>query len=133
MKITLMLFLFSFCAIMNIMGQEKTWIDGNGKSTTKENAAFYSVLSTDKKDNKLIVIYYISGNKALESYLINGKKHGKSLEFYVTGEVKTTGDFKVGLKEGMWKTYYENGKIREKGKYLKGEKTGIWKTYYKND
>ena len=133
MKITLMLFLFSFCAIVNTIGQEKTWIDRNGKSTSKENAAFYSVLSIDKKDNQLLITYYISGEKALESYLINGRKDGNSLEFYVTGEVKTTGDFKAGLKEGLWKTYYENGKIREKGKYSKGEKTGVWKTYYKRD
>lgn len=133
MKITLMLFLFSFCTIMNIMGQEKTWIDTNRKSVAKENAAFYSVLSTDKKDNQLLITYYISGNKAWECYLINGKKDGKSLEFYATGEVKTTGDFEAGLKEGMWKTYYENGKIRVKGKYNKGEKIGVWKTYYKNN
>jgi len=133
MKLTLMLFLFSFCVIVNIVGQEKTWIDSNGKITTKEKATFYCMLSTDKKDNQLLTTYDISGNKALESYLINGKKDGKSLEFYVTGEVKTTGDFKVGLKEGLWKTYYENGKIREKGKYAKGEKIGVWKTYYKND
>jgi antitoxin component YwqK of YwqJK toxin-antitoxin module len=133
MKLTLMLFLFSFCVIVNIVGQEKTWIDSNGEITTKEKATFYRLLSSDKKDNQLLTIYDVSGNKTLESYLINGKKDGKSLEFYVTGEVKTTGDFKVGLKEGLWKTYYENGKIREKGKYAKGEKIGVWKTYYKND
>jgi antitoxin component YwqK of YwqJK toxin-antitoxin module len=133
MKLTLMLFFFSFCAIVNIMGQEKTWIDSNGEITTKEKAMFYRMLSKDKKDNQLLTTYYVSGNKALESYLINGKKEGKSLEFYVTGEVKTIGDFKLGLKEGLWKTYYKNGKIREKGKYAKGVKIGIWKTYYKND
>jgi len=130
MKITLMLFLFSFFAMVTIMAQEKTWIDSNGKITTKEKATFYRILSTDKKDNQRVITYYLSGKKALESYLINGKKEGKSLEFYVTGEVKTTGGFKLGLKEGLWKTYYENGKIREKGKYAKGKKIGVWKIYY---
>jgi antitoxin component YwqK of YwqJK toxin-antitoxin module len=133
MKLTLMLFLFSFCAIVNTMGQEKTWIDSNGITTTKEKATFYNILSADKKGNQRVITYYFSGNKALESYLTNGKKEGKSIEFYATGEVKTLGDFKVGLKDGLWKTYYENGKIREKGKYAKGEKIGIWKTYYEKD
>jgi len=133
MRIITLLLLFTFSSTIATSGQEKIWTDDNGKRTTKEKATYYSVFSTDKKGNQFVVSYYFSGKKALEYYSVEGKKVGKSVLFYTTGEVKTTGEFEDGFKEGMWKTYYKNGKIRAKGKYRKGEKVGVWKTFYKNN
>tara|TARA_R110000822_G_scaffold88357_1_gene204802 strand:+ start:1485 stop:1886 length:402 start_codon:yes stop_codon:yes gene_type:complete len=133
MKIILMLLLFTFASVVNTSGQEKIWTDIDGKTTTKEKALYYSIFSKGKKGNQFVVSYFFSGKKALEYYFVDGRKVGKSVQFYTTGEVKTTGEFKEGFKAGMWKTYYENGKIREKGKYSKGEKVGVWKTFYKNN
>jgi len=133
MKIITMLLLFTFSLTIKTAAQEKIWTDRNGNITTKEKATYYNVSSDDKKGKQFVVSYYFSGKKALEYYRVKGKKAGKFVQFYTTGEVKTTGEFKDGFKEGMWKTYYENGKIRAKGKYSKGEKVGVWKTFYKNN
>ena len=75
---------------------------------------------------------YISGGVKSEVVYEDGKKEGKYLEYYETGELSTRGDYESGMKDGIWKTYYNNGKIKERGKYDKGKKVGIWKTFYKN-
>jgi antitoxin component YwqK of YwqJK toxin-antitoxin module len=133
MRVVLMLILVSFFSTLNSACQEKIWFDIDENRATKEKAIYYRILSKGKKENKIIVDYYISGKKAKEFYFIKGKKNGKYVEFYTSGEVKTTGEFGDGVKEGMWKTYYSNGKMKEKGKYTKGEKTGVWKLFYKNN
>jgi antitoxin component YwqK of YwqJK toxin-antitoxin module len=133
MRIILLLLFISFFSIPNAVGQEKVWLDLNGNTTTKERAFYYRVFSNDKKKNKTIIDYYLSGQKAKESYIVKGKKEGKFVQFYATGEVKTIGGFENGFREGMWKTYYNNGKMKEKGKYSRGEKTGVWKLFYKNN
>jgi antitoxin component YwqK of YwqJK toxin-antitoxin module len=133
MRIILVLLFISFFSIPNTVGQDKVWFDANGNTTTKEKAVYYRVFSNDKKENKIIIDYYLSGKKAKESYVIKGKKEGKFVEFYATGEVKVIGEFENGFREGMWKTYYNNGKIKEKGKYSSGEKIGVWKLFYKNN
>jgi antitoxin component YwqK of YwqJK toxin-antitoxin module len=133
MRIILVLLFISFFSIRNTVGQEKVWLDLNGDATTKEKAVYSRVSSNDKNENKIIVDYYLSGKKAKEFYVIKGKREGKFVEFYSTGEVKTIGEFEDGYREGMWKTYYNNGKMKEKGKYNKAEKIGVWKLYYKNN
>jgi antitoxin component YwqK of YwqJK toxin-antitoxin module len=133
MRIILLLLFISFFSIPSTIGQEKFWFDVNGKTTTKEKAIYYRVFSNDKKKNKIIIDYYLSGQKAKESYVVKGIKEGKFVEFYATGEVKTIGGFENGFREGMWKTYYNNGKMKEKGKYSSGEKIGVWKLFYKNN
>jgi antitoxin component YwqK of YwqJK toxin-antitoxin module len=133
MRIILALLCFSCFSILNFVGQEKSWLDVSGNRTTKEKAVYYRLLSNDKIENKSIVDYYISGKKAREFYIVKGKKEGKFIQFYGSGEVKTVGEFEDGFREGMWKTYYSNGKMKEKGKYSKGEKTGVWKLFYKNN
>jgi antitoxin component YwqK of YwqJK toxin-antitoxin module len=133
MRIILLLLFISFFSIPNAIGQEKLWFDVNGKTTTKEKAMYYRVFSKDKNKNKIIIEYYVSGQKAKESHEVKGIKEGKFVEFYATGEVKIIGGFENGRREGMWKTYYNNGKMKEKGKYSKGEKIGVWKLFYKNN
>jgi antitoxin component YwqK of YwqJK toxin-antitoxin module len=133
MKIILALLCLSWFSVLNFVGQEKSWLDVFGNRTTKERAVYYRLLFNDNIENKSIVDYYISGKKAREFYVVKGKKEGKFIQFYSTGEVKTVGEFEDGFREGMWKTYYSNGKIKEKGKYSKGEKTGVWKLFYKNN
>jgi antitoxin component YwqK of YwqJK toxin-antitoxin module len=133
MRIILVLFCCSCFSILNIVGQEKSWLDVSGNRTVKEKAMYYRALSNGKIENNRIVDYYISGKKAREFYIVKGKKEGKFIQFYGTGEVKTVGEFEDGFREGMWKTYYSNGTMKEKGKYSKGEKTGVWKFFYKNN
>ncbi|AUC86242.1 hypothetical protein CW731_13570 [Polaribacter sp. ALD11] len=118
---------------MDAAAQEKNWFDANGNSSTKEKAVYYRISFNNKIENKLIVDYYISGEKAKEFFFVEGSKDGKFIEFYVTGEVKTTGKFEDGYRDGMWKTYDKNGNIKEKGKYDKGKKVGVWKNFYKNN
>lgn len=133
MRIILMFLFISCFSLSKLSAQEKKWLDANENSTTKEKAVYYRVFSKDKKEQQLVVDFYISGEKAKEVYFIEGKKQGKYVQFYTTGEVETTGVFENGLRDGMWKMYSKRGKIKEKGKYVKGEKTGVWKTFYKNN
>ena len=108
------------------------YFDADWNKTIKEKAVYYRDFSANESIKRIIVDYYISGEKAQEAKYKNGKPEGKFLIYYKTGELKTVGFYRDGFREDVWKTYDKNGKIIKKGKYKKGEKIGVWKTFYKN-
>ncbi len=111
--------------------QKKEWYNKDLELVSKDKALYFKQIQ--KKRNKSIVVFsYKNGNPYREYTYKNGKKNGKFLEFYETGELKIEGSYSNNLKNGVWKVYYKKGKIKEKGKYNNGEKVGIWKIFYKN-
>ena len=131
-KIVLLIFLFLGFVSNTTYAQETIYFDSNWKETTKEKANYYRPIPEEKSKGKLVIDYYISGEKAQEVYHVNGKPDGKYSFYYKSGALKIIGKYTEGKKDGVWKTFSKQGKIKEKGKYKDDEKVGIWKIFYKN-
>ncbi len=58
--------------------------------------------------------------------------HGDYQEYFISGQLKTSGTFKKGAKEGQWKIWYENGKTEGIFLWKKGLLDGKFMTYYED-
>ncbi|MFH2094233.1 MAG: toxin-antitoxin system YwqK family antitoxin [Bacteroidota bacterium] len=103
-----------------------------------------------------VVFYYPDGSKSVDAWYNNDTLHGKTIEWYKSGQIKLMGNYKRGLRSGKWKYWYSNGKIqsqqyfvngqpddwyfswysngnmKEKGYYVSGKPEGEWKEWYSN-
>lgn len=131
-KTALLIFLFLGLVSNKTNAQKTIYFDAYWKETTKQNAAYYRPSPKEKSKGKLVIDYYISGEKAQEVYYVDGKPDGKYSFYYKSGALKIAGKYSEGKKDGIWKTFSKLGKIKEKGKYKDDEKVGIWKIFYKN-
>ena len=61
-----------------------------------------------------------------------GIYHGKFVNYYLSGEKKSEGNYLKGLKDGKWIFYYKSGEIEQEGYFRKGKIDGEWNWYYKN-
>ena len=62
----------------------------------------------------------------------SGKKQGKWIVYYKSGEVKAEGNYVDDLREGEWIFYYESGPVEQRGFYKKGEYDDVWVWSFKN-
>ena len=61
-----------------------------------------------------------------------GKKQGPWLEFWVTGQLKSKGEYIDGKKTGLWLSFYTNGQLMRKGNYLENIVDGDWLYYFRD-
>ena len=61
-----------------------------------------------------------------------GKKQGSWLEFWITGQLKSKGEYIDGKKTGPWLLFYTNGQLMSKGNYLEDMEDGDWLYYFRN-
>ena len=61
-----------------------------------------------------------------------GRRQGRWLLYYKSGEIKAEGNYLDGLREGEWIFYYESGEVEQRGFYEKGEYDGEWVWSFKN-
>ncbi len=62
-----------------------------------------------------------------------GFNQGKWKEYYLTGELRSEGEYLDGKKVGEWVYYHQNGKVEQRGRYDKtGKATGDWKWYFES-
>ena len=59
-----------------------------------------------------------------------GIRKGKWRNFYVTGELKSEGEYQNNSRVGNWKFYYGNARIEQNGNYKNGKPDGLWTWYY---
>ncbi|WP_299258830.1 toxin-antitoxin system YwqK family antitoxin [uncultured Aquimarina sp.] len=79
------------------------------------------------------IYYYVEGTpKMITQYDDSGKQHGKTEEFYVSGELQIIGQYHSGKLDGEWKEYYENGLLKETYSYQDGLWHGTYEKYYPN-
>tara|TARA_B100001027_G_scaffold210482_1_gene177664 strand:- start:166 stop:609 length:444 start_codon:yes stop_codon:yes gene_type:complete len=64
--------------------------------------------------------------------LSEGKKQGSWLEFWITGQLKSKGEYIDGKKTGPWLLFYTNGQLMSKGNYLEDMEDGDWLYYFRN-
>ena len=65
-----------------------------------------------------------------ELHIINGKRDGAFIEYYLDGQVKVNANYNVGEFNGPHKTYYENGNLQLSTKYINGKRDGAFIEYY---
>ena len=61
-----------------------------------------------------------------------GKKHGLWEEYYASGQVRVTGNYKDGETDGHWVLYHPNGKLWGNSYYTDGKAVGLSDRYYDN-
>ena len=68
----------------------------------------------------------------MEIEMKRGKKHGKFIERYFNGNMKTVSYYQDDLLEGVENKYYMTGNISLQAHYKKGVKNGPITTWYSN-
>ena len=76
---------------------------------------------TIKKENRKYIVN-----------LLNGKRHGSFIEYFINGQIKLDYNYKNGEIGGVYKSYYENGQIEKNCNYINGKFDGPYKSYYEN-
>lgn len=62
----------------------------------------------------------------------NGKKNGKSIEYYKGGGIKSMELYNKGELNGVAREFYENGNYKKEVYYKEGKKDGQYKEFYEN-
>ena len=71
--------------------------------------------------------------KGIQQGIISeGRKQGQWLEFWVTGQLKSKGEYNDGKKTGSWLLFYSNGQLLGKGNYLEDKENGEWLFYFRD-
>ncbi len=87
------------------------------------------------KEGKIEKAYIFNKGRIIGIGIVDvyGKKQGKWLEYYQTGQIKAEGKYTNNVKINEWKYYYKNKNLEQIGSYNnKGEVDGKWKWYYQS-
>jgi len=74
--------------------------------------------------------YYISGELKSKGQYVDNETYGQWKYYYESGSLKMQGQLKDNSNHGLWSYYFENGKLRMQGKIFDGKREGNWKYYY---
>jgi antitoxin component YwqK of YwqJK toxin-antitoxin module len=78
-------------------------------------------------------VNYENGYKISEGLVdADNLKQGIWREFYITGELKSEGEYQDNIKVKTWNYYFMNGKLEQKGNYVKGKPNGTWRWYFES-
>ena len=98
----------------------------SGVVAGKENGQFLE----GKRHGKWL-IYYDTGQLRYEINYNLGKRDGLYRQFTPNGILEINGNYENGEYSGQW-TYYLDGRIEKQGKYKDSLQTGIWKFWHPN-
>ena len=73
--------------------------------------------------------YHPNGQLKIVGDLLDGKKVGNWIEYYLSGIKKSEGQFANGKKDGHWVYYFLNANIKEKQFFIDGHKDGLWEKF----
>ncbi|WKV10832.1 toxin-antitoxin system YwqK family antitoxin [Marivirga harenae] len=74
--------------------------------------------------------YYISGELKSKGQYINDETYGQWKYYYENGKLKMQGQLKNNSNHGLWSYYFENGELRMEGRIYDGQRQSLWKYYY---
>ena len=57
------------------------------------------------------------------------KKNGKFKQYFITGELKSEGEYLEGEISGKFEQYYKDGEKYFRGQYLNGKRNGYGEEY----
>ncbi|OWP32796.1 hypothetical protein CBG55_00760 [Prevotella intermedia] len=107
-----------------------------GVSTAKQ-AAYYRLLTVDKRGRKIFRDYYISGQLCAEKHYISVNRAddkqtvltGVARTFYKSGRVESIMQYSNGKADGRAVSFFANGNVGMKLNYAKGLLNGASYTY----
>jgi TonB family protein len=110
---------------------------GSPNAYDPSNAKYYNIVETENDSNGYKEIhFYLTGEKESENTFINssGKfvKNGKSLSWYINGQLKSESNYIKGELDGKESTYYENGQLKSEINDLDNQNERLIVTYWKN-
>jgi len=79
----------------------------------------------DEDREQLKERYFVSDLKINELY-------GAYESYYISGQLKSIGEYVDNEPIGLWKYYYENGRLKMKGRLKNNSNHGLWSYYYEN-
>ncbi|RYY27234.1 MAG: tetratricopeptide repeat protein [Chitinophagaceae bacterium] len=97
-----------------------TWLDQSGKPLPEK-----PILMGTAKINT----FYSNGKPSASFEYIDGKLHGKDLQFHFTGGTWMESTENYGETEGLLTTYHPNGKVRSTGNYASGNPHGVYRVF----
>lgn len=74
--------------------------------------------------------YYISGELKSKGQYVNNETYGQWKYYYESGKLKMQGQLKNNSNHGLWSYYFENGELRMQGKIYEGMRQEQWKYFY---
>jgi len=90
------------------------------------------IIDEEGNYNGKFVNYYVSGDKKSEGNYSNGNKNGLWKYYYKLGAIEQEGYFRNGKIDGTWKWYYESGKIKREENYIDDREDGLCIEYAEN-
>ena len=94
----------------------------------KRDDTFYRKFSNIPFSGR-IESYHPNGQLKIVGDLLDGKKVGNWIEYYLSGIKKSEGQFANGKKDGPWLYYFLNANIKEKQFFIDGHKDGLWEKF----
>ena len=94
----------------------------------KRDDTFYRKFSNVPFSGR-IESYHPNGQLKIVGDLLDGKKVGNWIEYYLSGIKKSEGQFANGKKDGSWVYYFLNANIKEKQFFIDGHKDGLWEKF----
>lgn len=104
--------------------QDTVYLDKKERLTTKENALFYSVITT-KNDLYRSEVHYLSTGNLYHIVNYSDKKltllEGEAQFFYANGSPDSEGNYKNNKRDGTWAFYFPSGKVSGKVYFRNGK------------
>ena len=104
----------------------------NGSHTIKEENGKYIVNLLNGKRHGTFIEYFINGQIELECNYINGELDGIYKSYFINGQIETDCNYINGKKHGLYKTYYVNGNLKNELYYKNGNEDGQFHSFYAN-
>ncbi len=104
----------------NDMPVAYTWLDANGQLLPEKPIMF----GTAK-----INTFYSNGKPSASFEYVNGKLHGKDLQFYANGNTWMESSEHYGETEGPFMAYFPNGKLRYTATYSGDDAHGTYREF----
>ncbi len=120
MKISNLFFLFftitslMFCSSPELQDEKKRGISN------------IDSLNNIINNDKVFIEKHPNGKIKIQGQLIDNKKQGDWIAFYLNGNKQSENFYKDDVLNGNTTAYYQNGKIRYVGFYLNGMMHGKW-------
>jgi len=115
--------------------EKNTTIDTSDPDNVKEYYASGNIRRItalrDSKKHGVEKLYFDSKDKKVskESSYFTGTKHGRQMEFFDNGKIKSVVNYQNDKEHGLAKYYYTNGKVKSECRYKEGKKMGQEKTF----
>lgn len=75
---------------------------------------------------------YPDGGSKTRFSILNGKRHGPSLQWYENGKLWKKSCFREGKLHGSYEWWYENGRKAQQSSYRNGLETGTFTKWYED-